>query len=75
MSYRIRCAYPETCRCTHTECDAGWLDQEVTHVKHGVTYTAAVRCPVCALAIPAARPTRTRRSRLDNPARVDGTAW
>lgn len=61
MAYGIPCSYPNVCRCTHTECDAGWLEEEVVVVKHQVTYHKAIRCPVCADAIPAAKPTRRRR--------------
>lgn len=75
MTYGIKCAYPERCRCTHTDCDAGWLEDEAQHSKHGVTYTRAIRCPVCTAAIPPKPPSRTRRSRLDNPVQVDGTGW
>lgn len=56
------CGRP-ACRCPHTRCGKGWLDDEVDFTRHGHTYSQVTRCPVCELAIPDPRPERVRRSR------------
>jgi hypothetical protein len=47
-AWQRRCAFPNICACSHTECRAGWLDQPATVVNSlGRSYEAAKRCPVC----------------------------
>lgn len=43
-----RCVYWEVCVCTHTECRAGWLDDDTVVVgANGRSYPAAARCVRC----------------------------
>lgn len=41
------CRLRDACRCTHTACRDGWLDEDVPYVRHGRTYAGVRRCPVC----------------------------
>ena len=44
------CAWSGHCRCTHTNCWDGFLDQETTKTAGNQVYPAVRRCPQCAVA-------------------------
>lgn len=45
---RIKACRVDICQCTHTECTAGWLDEEeMIRGSNGMRYKTVKRCPVC----------------------------
>lgn len=44
------CAWKDHCRCTHTNCWDGFLDEEITVRNHEFDYLTVRRCPQCAKA-------------------------
>lgn len=52
-----------TCACPHTDCRAGWSDDEEIVVRHGVDYPTVKRCTWCAEAVVMAAELKPKRGK------------